>query len=80
MTLAEAKDGDIVVVIEMTDEKVMTQGMRWGIIEGTKIEIQKNIKNGPVIISKKHIEMAIGREFAKSVIVRVENPVVDNVG
>ncbi len=70
MTLAEAEDGEKFIVVEMTDEKVMTQGMRWGIVEGSTIEVQKNIKNGPVIISKKHTEMAIGRDLAKCVIVK----------
>ena len=70
MTLAEVKDGETVLVVEMTDEKVMVEGLRWGIVEGSKIEVTKNISNGPVIISKKHVEMAIGRELAKSVIVK----------
>lgn len=70
MTLADAKDGEKFVVVELTDEKVMTQGMRWGIVEGSTIQVQKNIKNGPVIISKKHTEMAIGRELAACVIVK----------
>lgn len=70
ITLADIKDGESVTVVEMTDEKVMVEGLRWGIVEGSIIEVTKNISNGPVIICKKHVEMAIGRELAKSVIVK----------
>ena len=74
MTLADARDGGVFGGVRMTDERILTQGLRWGIVEGSYIKVQKNIKNGPVIISKKHTEMAIGRELAKSVIVEPAEP------
>lgn len=65
--LADAKDGDWVVVTGTSDEDVTMQTLRFGIAEGSIIQIQKNIPRGPVIISKKHVEIAIGRELAKCV-------------
>jgi Fe2+ transport system protein FeoA len=68
-TLAEAKDGDWLVVTGTSDDDVKWQALRFGIGEGSVIQVQKNIPKGPVIISKKHVEIAIGRELAKSVTV-----------
>ena len=70
MTLADAKDGQTVEVVDLLDEKVLVEGLRWGIINGSKIKVEKNISDGPVIVSKKHVEMAIGRELARKVIVK----------
>lgn len=69
MNLSEAKDGEILTVIEIEDDKVMVEGLRWGITPGSTIKVEKVITAGPVIIRKKHVEMAIGRELAKNVIV-----------
>lgn len=68
-TLAEAKDGDWLMVTGTSDNDVKWQALRFGIGEGSLIQVQKNIPKGPVIISKKHVEIAIGRELAKSVTV-----------
>ena len=65
MTLADAKDGQAVLVTRTNGEEITSQAMRFGIGEGTKIQIQKNIKGGPVIISKNQLEIAIGRQLAQ---------------
>ena len=59
MTLADAKDGEILTVLEIEDEKVLVEGLRWGITPGSTIKVEKVIAHGPVIIRKKHVEMAI---------------------
>jgi Fe2+ transport system protein FeoA len=69
-TLAEAKDGDWLLFTGTADDDVNWQALRFGIGEGSLIQVQKNIPKGPVIISKKHVEIAIGRELAKSVTVQ----------
>ena len=69
-TLAEAKDGDWLIVTGASDDEVKWQALRFGISEGSLIQVQKNIAKGPVIISKKHVEIAIGRELARSVTVK----------
>lgn len=71
LTLAEAKDGDWLIVTGTSDDEVKFQALRFGIGEGSLIQVQKNITKGPVIISKKHVEIAIGRELALSVTVKL---------
>ena len=45
ITLADIKDGESVTVVEMTDEKVMVEGLRSGIVEGSKIEVTKKVSS-----------------------------------
>ena len=45
-------------------EEITVQALRFGIGEGTRIQVQKNIRGGPVIISKNQLEIAIGRQLA----------------
>ena len=70
MTLADANDGQWLVVSGTSDDDVMWQALRFGIGVGSLIQVQQNIPQGPVIVSKKHVEIAIGRQLAKSVNVK----------
>jgi ferrous iron transport protein A len=67
MTLADAKDGDMLIVLSTGDEEISLQTLRFGIDSGAEIEVQKNIRGGPVIVSRNHLEIAIGREIAKNI-------------
>ncbi len=67
MSLAEARDGQELVVIEMANETVNKQALRFGIGKGSQIVVQKNIHKGPVIINRKQLEIAIGRELAMQI-------------
>lgn len=71
-TLAEAKDGQDLTVVAFASEDIVVQALRFGIDEGSKIRVQKNIPGGPVIISKHHLEIAIGREIARAIVVSEE--------
>ena len=64
MTLAEAKEGSRLVVTSTRSEEVTMQAIRFGIGQGAKIDITKNIKGGPVILSCNEMELAVGRELA----------------
>jgi|GEM_PF-1085816 FeoA domain. len=70
MPLADAGDGQWLVVCGTSDDDVMWQALRFGIGVGSLIQVQQNIPHGPVIVSKKHVEIAIGRQLAKSVNVK----------
>lgn len=72
MRLADAKDGAILIVVNTGDEDVSIQAIRFGIDNGAEIEVQKNIKGGPVIVARNQMEIAIGREIAKNIEVRVK--------
>ncbi|MBX9686277.1 MAG: ferrous iron transport protein A [Candidatus Obscuribacterales bacterium] len=67
MMLSDAKDGDRLIVVGSSDEEISVQTLRFGIDSGAEIEVQKNIKGGPVIVSRNHLEIAIGREIAKNI-------------
>ena len=71
MTLAEAPEGAKLVVTATIGEDVTIQAMRFGIGEGAAISIGKNIPGGPVIVVKNQMELAVGRQLAKAIEVRV---------
>ena len=64
MTLAEGKEGRTFVVTKTVSDDVTMQAMRFGISEGAVISIAKNIKGGPVIVSRNEMELAVGRQLA----------------
>ncbi|MBX9693190.1 MAG: ferrous iron transport protein A [Cyanobacteria bacterium] len=70
LTLADARDGEWLIVVGCDSDDIKWQALRFGIGEGSLIQVQKNIVRGPVIISRKQIEIAIGRDIACSVSVR----------
>jgi Fe2+ transport system protein FeoA len=67
MTLTEAKEGQKVVITGTGSDEITWQALRFGIEEGTVVQVEKNIPGGPVIISKSHLEIAIGREIAQAI-------------
>ena len=72
MTLTEAKEGQKVVITGTGSDDVTWQALRFGIEEGAEIQIEQNIPGGPVIISKSHLEIAIGRKIAQTIDVKAE--------
>lgn len=64
MTLSEGKDGQWFIVERTTNDDITYQALRFGIGEGSRIQVQKNIPGGPIIISKNQLEIAIGRQLA----------------
>lgn len=73
MYLADARDGDRLIVVSTGDEEISLQTLRFGIDSGAEIEVQKNIRGGPVIVSRNHLEIAIGREIAKNIEVTLKS-------
>jgi ferrous iron transport protein A len=69
MNLSDGKDGQWLIVTGTIGEEMTNQALRFGIGEGSRIQVQKNIPGGPIIISKNHLEIAIGRQLAKSIAV-----------
>jgi Fe2+ transport system protein FeoA len=64
LTLSDAKDGQWLVVERTLNDEITYQALRFGIGEGSRIQVQKNIPGGPIIISKNQLEIAIGRQLA----------------
>jgi len=67
MTLAEARDGQNLLISGISSPEVMLQALRFGIDTGTAVTVAKNIAGGPVVICKNQLEIAIGRELAESI-------------
>jgi len=71
LTLADAKEGTRLVVTATVGDDVTIQALRFGISEGAIITIAKNISGGPVIIMRSQMELAVGRQLARFIQVRV---------
>lgn len=71
MRLAEAEQEDKLEIISITDSRVQTQAFRFGIAEGAYVRCKEKIPRGPIIINKNLQEIAIGRELAEGIEVRL---------
>jgi len=71
MTLADAKEGSRLIVTATRGDDVTVQALRFGIGEGAAFTVSKNISGGPVIITRKQMELAIGRQLARAIEVHV---------
>jgi Fe2+ transport system protein FeoA len=64
MLLSDAIEGAKLVITGTDSEDVSIQALRFGISDGAVVTVSKNIKGGPVIIVRKQMELAIGRQLA----------------
>lgn len=69
--LSDTRDGDRVVILDTGPEEVMVQALRFGLDSGSFVTVEKNIIGGPVIVSRNHLEIAIGREIAENISVEL---------
>lgn len=64
MTLVDGKDGQRLLITRTDGDEITMQALRFGIGEGSNIQVQKNIPGGPVIVLRNQLEIAIGRQLA----------------
>lgn len=64
MTLVDGKDGQRLIITRTAGDEITWQALRFGIGEGSNIQVQKNIPGGPVIVLRNQLEIAIGRQLA----------------
>lgn len=67
MNLADVKRGDKFKIINIPDQMIKAQTMRFGISEGSTVECAEKIPGGPVIVKKNLQEIAIGRKLANKI-------------
>ncbi|MEW5865668.1 MAG: ferrous iron transport protein A [Bacillota bacterium] len=70
MTLDQAKKGSEIEIIKIPCDESRSQLIRMGIAEGTKAVCHEKLPLGPVILKCKHQEIAIGRQLARSIVVK----------
>ncbi|MBC9783990.1 ferrous iron transport protein A [Heliobacterium chlorum] len=73
MTLANSVKGQTVCIAGIKHPMVRAQAIRFGISEGETVMIQEIIPAGPVIVRKKHQELAIGRKMAEDIQITLVN-------
>jgi Fe2+ transport system protein FeoA len=67
MTLTDAREGQWLIVMGTGSAAVTWQALRFGIEEGSQIQVRKKIAGGPVIIARNQLEIAVGRQIALSI-------------
>ncbi len=67
LTLEQAKVGDTLRVLKISDPETATVAMRLGISEGETFFLASKIPGGPVVIRSGSVEIALGRELCHSI-------------
>ncbi len=67
MCLSEVRKGEEVNVLEILDEMIRIQLIRFGIGEGTRLKCMEKIPFGPFMLRYNRQEIAIGREVARMI-------------
>jgi len=71
MTLDMVKRGQTVRIVDILDNQVKSQAIRFGIFEGQTVVCTQVVPAGPVIIRKNTQEIALGRGLAQQIEVTV---------
>jgi Fe2+ transport system protein FeoA len=64
LTLTDSKNGQWLKITHTEGDDILWQALRFGIGQGSIVQVQKNIPGGPVIISRNQLEIAVGRQLA----------------
>ena len=71
MNLESAPKNQALEVVSISEEKLLTDAMRFGIEIGECITIINKLPGGPIVIQKNQQQIAIGRELAKVIQIKV---------
>ena len=72
MCLADVKRGQTVAIVKINDGQIRTQFIRFGIGEGSLVRCLEKIPFGPFMLRHNRLEISIGREVAKQILVTGE--------
>lgn len=70
MTLANAKVGQTVEIVDIMDDDFKMKTLRLGIGQGSNIICIEKIKEGPVVIRSRMQELAIGKKLAEKIVIK----------
>lgn len=71
MTLDLANKGQKIEIINIPDSNIRVQAIRLGICEGSKLLCSQKLPAGPVILQNRMQEIAIGRNLAKKIKIKL---------
>jgi len=69
MTLLDAKRGQSIRILEIADDRVRAQCIRFGIGEGTVVHSAETLPLGPVLVRHSNQEICLGRKLARRILV-----------
>lgn len=73
MNLENAPNKSALEIVSIANEKLFEDAMRFGIEAGEVVRIINKLPGGPIVIQKNQQQIAIGRELAKAIEVRIKN-------
>ena len=71
MNLESAPNKSNLEIISINDPKTSCDAMRFGIEPGECVKIINKLPGGPIVIQKNQQQIAIGRELARSIEVKL---------
>ncbi|WP_432663453.1 ferrous iron transport protein A [Wukongibacter baidiensis] len=71
MTLDLANKGQKIEIVNIPDANIRVQAIRLGISEGSKLLCSQKLPAGPVILQNRMQEIAIGRNLAKQIRIKL---------
>lgn len=72
-TLDKVERGQKFIIDHLPDNEYKLQLIRFGIAEGEKVTCLDKILGGTIILKKNRLEIALGNELAKKIIVTMIN-------
>ena len=72
MNLESAPNKSVLEIIAINQESLSCDAMRFGIEPGEFVQIINKLPGGPIIIQKNQQQIAIGRELAKAIEVKIK--------
>lgn len=70
-TLADARVGERFIVTNVGDDQARITALRFGMAEGACVHCTTRIPAGPIVLRSGRQEIAVGRELAKRIEVRL---------
>ena len=71
MNLDSAPKNIVLEIASISDEKLLTDAMRFGVETGEMVRIINKLPGGPIVIQKNQQQIAIGKELAQAIQVKL---------
>ena len=72
MNLEDAPKKQFLEVVSISNEKLLEDALRFGIESGECVQIINKLPGGPIVIQKNQQQIAIGRELARVIEVKLK--------